>query len=53
MTGKQYVEKKEKTFCLVCKKKTDNEKIRGVDLVNKTAAQRSLCTVCSSRSSTF
>ena len=24
MTGKQYVKRKENTYCLVCKKKTDN-----------------------------
>ena len=34
MTGKQYMKKKENTYCLVCKKKIDNQKIRGVALVN-------------------
>ena len=33
MTGKQYVKKKENTYCLVCEKKADNKKIRGVTLV--------------------
>ena len=46
--------KKEKnTYCLVCKKKTDNKKIRGVALLNKISIQRSLCTACTSRKSTF
>ena len=45
--------KKKNTYCLVCKNKTDNRKIRGVALVNKIATQRSLCTVCTSRKSTF
>ena len=54
MTGKQYVKKEEKsTHCIVCRKKTDNKKIRAVALVNKVATQRSLCTVCTSRKSTF
>ena len=44
MAGKQYVKKKkrkENTYSLVCKKKTDNKKIRAVALVNKIATQRS------------
>ena len=54
MAVKQYVKKrKENTYCLVCKKKTDNAKIRAVALVNKIAAERSLCTVFTSRKSTF
>ena len=53
MTGKKYVKKKENTYCLVCKKKTDNKKIKGVTLANKIATQRSLCTVCSSRKLPF
>ena len=53
MTGKQYVKKKENTYCLVYKKKTDKKKIRRVTLLNKIATQRSLCTVCTSRKSTF
>ena len=52
IAGKQYV-KKENTYCLVCKKKTDNKKIRAVALVNKIATQRSLCTVCTSIKSTL
>ena len=39
MTGKQYVKKKEKTYCLVRKKKADNKKIRGVASVNKIATE--------------
>ena len=27
MTGKQYVKRKENTYCLVCEKKTDNKKL--------------------------
>ena len=50
MTGKEYVKKKENTYCLVCKKKTDNKKIGRVVLVNKIATQ---CTVCTSTKSTF
>ena len=50
MTGKEYVKKKENTYCLVCKKKTDNKKIGRVALVNKIATQ---CTVCTSTKSTF
>ena len=53
MTGKQYVKKEDNTYCLVCKKKTDNKKIKGVTLANKIATQISLCTVCTSRRSTF
>ena len=44
---------KENTYCLICKKKADNKKNSGVALVNKIATQRSLCTVCTSRKSTF
>ena len=55
MAAKQYVKKKKKgnTYSLVCKKKTDNKKIRAVALLSKIATQRSLCTVCSSRKSAF
>ena len=45
--------KTENTYCLVCRKKADNKKIRAVALVNKIATQRSLCTVCTSSKSTF
>ena len=41
MADKQYA-KKRKHYCFVCKKKTDNEKIRAVALVNKIAKQRLL-----------
>ena len=40
------LKKKENIYCLVCRKKPDNKKIRAVALVNKTATQRSLFTVC-------
>ena len=53
MTGKKYVKKKKNTYSLICRKRADNKKIRGVALVNKIAIQRSLCTVCTSRKSTF
>ena len=53
ITGKQYLKKKKNTYSLVCRKRADNKKIRGVALVNKIAIQRSLCTVCTSRKSTF
>ena len=53
MTGKQYVKKTENRYCLVCKKKTYDQEIKGVALVNKIATQRSLCTVCTSRKSTI
>ena len=41
MADKQYA-KKRKHYCFVCKKKTDNEKIRAVASVNKIAKQRLL-----------
>ena len=53
MTGKKYVKKKEKTYCLVRKKKADNKKIRGVALVNKMATEGSICTAFTSRKSTL
>ena len=53
MTGKQYFKKDENTYCLVCKKKRDDKKTRGVALAGKIAPQRSLYTVCTSRKSTF
>ena len=46
-------EKEKNTYCLVCKKKTDNKEIRRVPLVNKIETQRTLCTDCSFRKSTF
>ena len=36
----QYVKKEKNIYCLVCKKKTDNKKIRGVALENKTGQQK-------------
>ena len=53
MSRKWYMKMKENTYCLICKKKADNKKNSGVALVNKIATQRSLCTVCTSRKSTF
>ena len=50
----KYAKKKKKHLLLSLKKKTtDNDKIRGVALINKIATQRSLCTVRTSRKSTF
>ena len=49
----QYVKKKKKRYCLVCKKKTDNITIRGVALKNKIGQQKSLCINCDSKKSTF
>ena len=53
MTGKQYAKKKENTYYLVSKKKTDNKEIRAILLVNKMVTRRSVCFVCTSRKSTF
>ena len=53
MTGKQYTKKEKNTHCLVCRKKTDNKKIRGVTLVNKIATQRSLYTDFTSKKSIY
>ena len=47
MSDKQHVEK-ENTYCLVCKKETDNKKIS-----KQKATKASLCTVCTSKTSTF
>ena len=51
----KYAKKEKKHLLLSLKKnkKTDNNKIRGVALINKIATQRSLCTVRTSRKSTF
>ena len=53
MTDKKCAKKEKSTYCLVCRKKIDNEKIRRVTLVNKIATQRSLCTDCASKKSAF
>ena len=55
---KPHYVKKEKKYLLLSlktdnKKKTDSKKIRGVTLINEIATQRSLCTHCSSKKSTF
>ena len=42
MTGKQYAKKKENTYYLVSKKKTDNKEIRAILLVNKMVTRRSV-----------
>ena len=41
-TKPKYV-KKENSWCLVCKKKTDNKNIKGVALENKIGQQKSIC----------
>ena len=45
--------KRKKTLNVWCIKKADDQKIKGVTLVTKITIQRSLCTVCTSRKSTF
>ena len=40
-------------YCYFVKRKQIIKKIKGVALVNKAATQRSWCTVCTSRESTF
>ena len=57
-TKKNLITLKRKKYLLLSlktdnKKKTDSKKIRGVTLVNEIATQRSLCTHCSSKKSTF
>ena len=47
------MKKKEKTYCLVCKKETDNKNIKGVALENKIGQQKSTYVDCSSKESTF
>ena len=49
----QYVKKEKNTYCLVCKKKTDNKTIRGVALENKIGQQKSMCVDCDPEKSTF
>ena len=49
----QYVKKEKNTYCLVCKKKTDNKNIKGVVLENKTGPQKSMCVDCDSKKPTF
>ena len=49
----KYGKKKEKTYCLVCKKKADNKNIKEVALENKIGQQKSTCVDCSSKESTF
>ena len=41
-TKSKYV-KKENSYCLACKKKTDNKNIKGVALENKIGQQKSIC----------
>ena len=52
MTDKKF-EMKSNSYCLVCRKKNKEKKIRGLASVNKTESQKSLCTVCGSRKLTF
>ena len=40
---KNEILKKENSYCLVCKKKTDNKNIKGVALENKIGQQKSIC----------
>ena len=49
MCDKQYVEKRKNTYFLVCKKKTDYKKIRGVTLVKNTGFtdHKNMDTYCS------
>ena len=49
----QYVKKEKNTYCLVCKKNTDNKNIKGVVLENKTGQQKSMCVDCDSKKPTF
>ena len=51
-TKPKYV-KKEISYCLKCGRKTKNENIKGVALETKIGQQKSKCTVCDSRKSTF
>ena len=51
-TKPKYI-KKENSYCLVCKKKTDNKNIKGVALENKIGQQKSICVDCDSKKSTF
>ena len=48
----KYVKKKEKTYFLVCKNKTDNRKTKGVALEKKIGQQKSTCVDCDSKKST-
>ena len=48
----QYVKKKENTYRLVCRKKTDNKNMRAVALENKIGQQKSTCADCDSKKST-
>ena len=49
----QYIKKEKNTYCLVCKKKTDNKKVRRVALENKIGQQKSTCVDCGPKKSTF
>ena len=48
-----YVKNKENTYCLVCKKKTDNNNIKGVALETKIGQEKSTCIDCDSKKLTF
>ena len=51
-TKSKYV-KKENSYSLACKKKTDNKNIKGVALENKIEQQISTCVDCGYRNLTF
>ena len=46
----KYAKNNENTYCLVCKKKTDNKLIA---LENKIGQEKSTCVNCDSKKSTF
>ena len=48
-----FVRNKENTYCLVCKKKVDNNNIKGVALENKIGQEKSTCIDCDSKKLTF
>ena len=49
---KTYI-KKQDTYCLRCKKRTDNKSITPKQIVYKLIAQKSICVDCSSKKSVF
>ena len=53
ISDKQYLKKEKNTHAQFVKRNQIIKKIRGVTLVNQIATQRSSCTDCTSRKSTF
>ena len=45
--------KKQGTYCLRCKKRTDNKSIKLKQMLNELAAQNSICVDCGSKKSIF